>query len=171
MAGKNVQKIFCCRLQINQHNLADISKPISETEDSKEEYINTENLPEKKLNIFLASTAAGALRIGLSFDGTLDCVSYFRPIFPQNQTVENRDINQPLIRGVHAALHNQTLPFSIKYDFTLTAFTKSVLNTIQSIPFGTTRSYKEIGRIIGRPMSARAIGQALGKNPLPLIFP
>ena len=173
MAGKDIQEVFCCRLQIGRCGLTDISKSVEGKEGSrKEPRKRAENCSEKKLNIFLASTCEKeALRIGMSFDDTLDCVSYFRPIFHKNKIVEDRIPNRPLIQGVDAALHNQPLPFQIRYGFTLTGFMESVLNAIRSIPFGTTRTYKEIGRLLGRPTSARAIGQALKNNPLPIIFP
>jgi len=40
-----------------------------------------------------------------------------------------------------------------------------------SIPLGKTRSYQWIAKKIGRPQSARAVGQALRKNPYPLLIP
>jgi O-6-methylguanine DNA methyltransferase len=42
---------------------------------------------------------------------------------------------------------------------------------IARIPFGQTKSYGEVARMVGRPGGARAIGQAMGRNPLSLIFP
>lgn len=39
------------------------------------------------------------------------------------------------------------------------------------IPFGETKTYGEVAKMMGSPGGARAVGQAMGKNPLPLIFP
>ena len=39
------------------------------------------------------------------------------------------------------------------------------------IPYGETVSYGEIARAIGRPKSARPVGGAVGRNPLPIIVP
>jgi methylated-DNA-[protein]-cysteine S-methyltransferase len=39
------------------------------------------------------------------------------------------------------------------------------------IPYGETRSYMWLARQIGKPQAARAVGQALGRNPLPVIVP
>ncbi len=53
----------------------------------------------------------------------------------------------------------------------LTSFEWKVLNATLSIPFGQTRSYKWIAQKVGSPKAVRAVGQALRKNPYPLIIP
>jgi methylated-DNA-[protein]-cysteine S-methyltransferase len=53
----------------------------------------------------------------------------------------------------------------------LSAFTRSVLETTIAIPWGETRSYKWVACRIGKPGAARAVGQALGRNPVPLVIP
>ena len=53
----------------------------------------------------------------------------------------------------------------------LTDFEWQVLRAALTIPLGETRSYQWIARKIGRPKAVRAVGQALRKNPYPLIIP
>ncbi len=50
-----------------------------------------------------------------------------------------------------------------------TSFQKVVWNKIRKVPWGETRSYKEIATSINT--SARAVGQALAANPMPIIIP
>jgi methylated-DNA-[protein]-cysteine S-methyltransferase len=50
-------------------------------------------------------------------------------------------------------------------------FQRKVYNAARKIPYGKVRTYGWIARKIGKPMSSRAVGQALGKNPIPLIIP
>jgi methylated-DNA-[protein]-cysteine S-methyltransferase len=52
-----------------------------------------------------------------------------------------------------------------------TEFQLAVLNELQKIPYGTTTSYGEIARRIGRPKAVRAVGRANGRNPIPIIIP
>ena len=52
-----------------------------------------------------------------------------------------------------------------------TEFEKKVWISLQEIPFGDTRTYKWLAEKIERPNAFRAVGQALGKNPIPIIFP
>ena len=52
-----------------------------------------------------------------------------------------------------------------------TPFEKKALGGLGHIPFGRTVSYSELARIIGCPRGARAVGQALKKNPWPILLP
>jgi len=52
-----------------------------------------------------------------------------------------------------------------------TAFEHKVWRALNGIPFGETRSYRWIAECAGSPKAARAAGQALKKNPLPIIRP
>ena len=50
-------------------------------------------------------------------------------------------------------------------------FRRTVYAATQEIPAGTTRSYGEVARAIGRPDGARDVGSALARNPFPIIVP
>ena len=52
-----------------------------------------------------------------------------------------------------------------------TAFQQSVWNTLLSIPPGETVSYGEVSRRIGNPAAVRAVGGAVGRNPVSIIVP
>ena len=52
-----------------------------------------------------------------------------------------------------------------------TEFQKSVWDEIDKIPYGRTKSYKEIAIILGKPRAARAVANACGKNPTPITRP
>ena len=52
-----------------------------------------------------------------------------------------------------------------------TKFQKRVWEELLKIPFGETRSYKEIAISIGNPNSYRAVANACGKNPYPVTIP
>ncbi len=52
-----------------------------------------------------------------------------------------------------------------------TPFQLSVLAALQEIPYGETRSYRDIAERIGNPKAVRAVGSANGNNPIALIIP
>lgn len=52
-----------------------------------------------------------------------------------------------------------------------TEFERKVWETLKEIPYGETRTYKWLAEKIGKPQAFRAVGNALGKNPIPVIFP
>ncbi len=53
----------------------------------------------------------------------------------------------------------------------LTAFTRELLMVTSGIPRGTVLTYRQVAELMGRPRAMRAVGQALGRNPLPLLIP
>lgn len=62
--------------------------------------------------------------------------------------------------------------FSVPVDFAgLRPFQRQVLALTHHIPFGETRTYSWIARRIGHPDAVRAVGTALGRNPLPILVP
>jgi methylated-DNA-[protein]-cysteine S-methyltransferase len=62
--------------------------------------------------------------------------------------------------------------FTLDIDWTvLRPFQQAVLQATFEIPYGETRTYKEIAGRIGKPRSARAVGRAEATNPMPLVLP
>ena len=51
------------------------------------------------------------------------------------------------------------------------AFDQRVLDAVRRIPWGRTASYGEIARQVGAPRAARAVGSAVGRNPIALVIP
>ena len=61
--------------------------------------------------------------------------------------------------------------FSIKLDPHGTAFQKRVWTLLETIPYGETRSYGQLARILGDVNLSRAVGRANGSNPIPIVYP
>ncbi len=62
--------------------------------------------------------------------------------------------------------------FSLKTVFDEgTEFEKSVWEAARDVPYGETRSYKWLADRVGSPGGSRAVGQALAKNPIPIVVP
>ena len=64
---------------------------------------------------------------------------------------------------------NQTL--NLNFVFEGTAFQEAVWNQVSKIKFGRTMTYTQIAEKIGNPGAARAVGTAVGSNPLPILVP
>ncbi|HKI73893.1 MAG TPA: methylated-DNA--[protein]-cysteine S-methyltransferase [Pseudomonadales bacterium] len=61
--------------------------------------------------------------------------------------------------------------FDLKLVPSGTGFQLAVLRALQKIPYGETRSYRDIAVQIGKPRAVRAVGAANGRNPLPIVIP
>ena len=60
------------------------------------------------------------------------------------------------------------LPLDLRYS---TRFQRAVWKAVAGIPYGETRSYAWIAKRIRNPRASRAVGQAVGANPVPIIIP
>lgn len=61
--------------------------------------------------------------------------------------------------------------FELKLNPGGTPFQMAVLEELQRIPYGETRSYGDIAANLGKPRAVRAVGAANGRNPLPIVIP
>lgn len=77
----------------------------------------------------------------------------------------------PLRDVVLAAIAGQPSPPALDLDLQGTAFQRSVWEELLRIPFGATRSYADVARALGNPRATRAVAQACGANPLPVLVP
>ncbi len=59
----------------------------------------------------------------------------------------------------------------LPFDVDGTDFQRRVWSAILSIPYGQTRTYNEIAKLVGRPGAVRAVANACGANPVPLVIP
>lgn len=74
-------------------------------------------------------------------------------------------------RQLNEYFAGQRRQFDLPLDFEGTDFQQKVWQALLSIPFGETRSYKQIAEQIGNPKAVRAVGAANGKNPISIIAP
>ena len=74
-------------------------------------------------------------------------------------------------RQLNEYFAGQRRQFDLPLDFEGTAFQQKVWQALLSIPFGETRSYKQIAEQIGHAKAMRAVGAANGKNPISIIAP
>ena len=67
--------------------------------------------------------------------------------------------------------NHQLTSFDLPLKLMGTEFQKSVWRALIDIPYGETRSYKDIAKTIGHPKAYRAVGSACNRNPIGLIVP
>ena len=85
------------------------------------------------------------------------------------------DTEHPLLKETERQLleyfAGQRRRFELELDFAGTDFQVRVWHALLTIPFGETRSYRDIAVQIGQPTAVRAVGAANGRNPISIIAP
>lgn len=106
--------------------------------------------------------------IGLSFgeDGNRE---HLKRHYKDEDLIEGKDytFHDEIIRYLDGDLKS----FTKKISYRGTEFQVKVWDEIQKIPYGETRTYKEIAEAVGSPRAYRAVGGALNKNPISIIVP
>lgn len=118
--------------------------------------------------LFMAATEKGLFRIGF-VRGDEDPLE---KLDARARLVRSRQALAPYRQELKDYFDGRRRRFDLALDLSgTTAFQRSVLTAIQSIPAGAVQTYLQVARGIHKPQAARAVGQALGSNPIPIILP
>ena len=123
--------------------------------------------------MLVATTDAGVCSIAFGKDDA-ELVAGLRERFGKAQLVSAKGNTGWLAEGVAFVLSQMgehPLAAAFPLDVRATAFQQRVWKALQAIPRGETRSYGSIARELGRPTAARAVGMAIGSNPLAVVVP
>lgn len=93
--------------------------------------------------------------------------------FDKNEDILEKDTNilKNTERQLSEYFSGKRNTFDLKLNSKGTDFMKKVWRELLNIPYGETRTYKEIAEKIGNPKGARAVGMTNNKNPIPIIIP
>ena len=91
--------------------------------------------------------------------------------FKQNNSKIIAAEAEQLIEELNSYFKGNRKVFGVTLEIEGTKFQKSVWQQLQQIPYGQTRSYRQIAEQIGNPDAARAVGMACHQNPIAIIIP
>lgn len=109
-----------------------------------------------------------ALLLGDERENLLDDLQHR---FPDYRLLESPALLEEETQAVQRFLDRPALPLKLPLSLHGTAFQQRIWQALQEIPPGTTRSYQDIARQIGRPTASRAVAKACASNPLALVVP
>lgn len=99
-------------------------------------------------------------------------LSLIKNRFRADDLVRDEEYFKGIIRLLLDYFEGKKVVFNYPLDLRSAGeFEKKVWQATQSIPYGEVRTYQFIAKEIGNPKALRAVGQALKKNPLPIIIP
>jgi methylated-DNA-[protein]-cysteine S-methyltransferase len=78
---------------------------------------------------------------------------------------------EKLVKQINEFFAGDRKTFNIKTKSSGTEFQEAVWSVISKIPYNQSLSYKEVAEKIGRPNAVRAVGTAVGSNPLCIVIP
>jgi len=122
----------------------------------------------------------GTLRVATGEDARVRLISFWRSegsfvdelLQAGWVPVKDRRHNDMLERQLDEFFEGRRQHFDVNVDLSSVApFTRLVLQETARVPFGGTDTYGGIAAKVGVPRAARAVGNALGANPVPIVVP
>ncbi len=130
--------------------------------------------PSKKTSQWLMPSTLGAFYLVASEEG-LEGLFWTRQSAPMAPTLKGRSLHLQILSQAVQELDEYLLgrrhSFSVLFNLKGTPFQKKVWKQLRKIPFGKTMSYKEVAFEIKNEKAVRAVGTAIGMNPLCILIP
>lgn len=90
---------------------------------------------------------------------------------PKQYKLEKNSFAEQVIKALDNYFIHPKSSFTFPLHVSGTPFQKTIWKLVASIPFGETRTYAEIASLYGNPQSVRAVGAAIGNNPIMILVP
>ncbi len=120
--------------------------------------------------IGVAATSRGICNIRTVLKNEAEFVDYLNRIY--DAPVEhNQSKLKEAIRQLKLYFQGKLTRFTCKLDLDGTEFQKKVWSQLRTIPYRGTRSYQWLASRVANPKACRAVGNANGRNPVPIIVP
>jgi AraC family transcriptional regulator of adaptative response/methylated-DNA-[protein]-cysteine methyltransferase len=120
--------------------------------------------------MLIAATQSGvcSIQFGSSDD---ELIEGLKREFPFAQRKPDDGTMKPWIVSLLRQMRGKPDESSLPLDIRATAFQRRVWTYLQSIPFGSTKSYSQVAKAIGRPTATRAVARACATNPVAVAIP
>jgi methylated-DNA-[protein]-cysteine S-methyltransferase len=119
-------------------------------------------------NLYLAATSRGLAGMWFTDQRHLPDVSMWKQV----ENVSQLRVLKETQKQLQAYFEGKLQQFDVPLDLSAgTAFQQSVWQALLAIPFGKTTSYSALSSSIGKPLAVRAVGTAIGRNPIGIIVP
>ncbi|MED4227973.1 methylated-DNA--[protein]-cysteine S-methyltransferase [Neobacillus cucumis] len=128
-------------------------------------------LDYKDWKMYMAATSKGLCYVGSQNRPFEELAAWAEKRFPGCPLVESQEELLKYENELIEYLDGKRKGFTFPFDCHGTDFQQAVWNALCEIPYGETKSYSEIAHIINKPAAVRAVGTAIGANPVLISIP
>ncbi len=121
--------------------------------------------------LYIAATEKGLCYVGSPKAPFSELDEWVRKHIQNSELIENRDAMGPYETELIDYLEGRLKEFKIALDLRGTEFQHKVWDELLKVRFGKSATYTEIAERINRPDAARAVGTAIGANPVLITVP
>jgi len=121
--------------------------------------------------LYMATTENGLCYVGSQGKPYEEMEVWLAKRFPKYELVEEEEALSPYKNEIKEYLNGTRREFTVPVELKGTAFQLSIWDSLSKIPYGEKKSYSEIANIIQNPAAVRAVGAAIGANPVLITIP
>ncbi len=129
------------------------------------------HLSHEDWKIIVAATSNDLCYVGSQNMPKDELADWAKTHFPGYTLIEDGEKLKPYASELIEYFQGQRNNFTIPFDFHGTTFQLDVWKALSEIPYGQTKSYSEIANQIQKPRAVRAVGSAIGANPILITVP
>lgn len=122
-------------------------------------------------NFYIAATSKGLVFVGSQNKPFEELFEWAKKRFPGSLFVEDDEKLEPYVVEITQYLEGKRKTFTVPFEYEGTKFQLAVWNVLCEIPYGQTKSYSDIANDIRKPAAVRAVGAAIGANPVLITVP
>jgi methylated-DNA-[protein]-cysteine S-methyltransferase len=147
----------------------------------KERSFKVRNKPGRRIYWSILANADWKLHVAATDEGLCFVGAHHQPLdeltkwanrqYPSHRVIRNDEKLSPYIAELTEYLQGTLRQFTVPVVLRGTPFQQAVWQALRDIPYGHTLSYSDIAGQIRNPASARAVGNAIGANPLLIVVP
>lgn len=121
--------------------------------------------------LHIAATENGLCYVGSQNRSYEEMEAWIKKRFPQNELVENKEELALYTEEIKQYLGGTRRKFTIPMELKGTEFQLAIWDALLKIPYGEKKTYSQIAQLINNPAAVRAVGTAIGANPVLLTIP
>lgn len=129
------------------------------------------NLSYEDWNLYIAATEEGLCFVGSQNQPFEELEAWANTRYPGYDLIRDDEKLRPYIEELVQYLQGKLEQFSIPFSYQGTPFQEAIWKALCDIPYGQTCSYSDIARYIQKPAAVRAVGAAIGANPILITIP
>jgi len=128
-------------------------------------------LKHEDWSLYIAATEEGLCFVGSNNQPFSELENWAASRLPSYTLVQDEEELVPYCNELIQYLQGKRDCFTVPFVVQGTPFQETVWRALRSIPFGQTTSYSDIAQHIGKPAAVRAVGTAIGANPVLIAVP
>jgi len=121
--------------------------------------------------VWIASTQVGLCKISLGTGQPGAFLNWLSEHIGPGELREEPEAMTVALSQIRGYFSGSRRAFDLPLDVRGTPFQRAVWSQVVRIPYGATATYGDIAQLVGKPKASRAVGGAVGANPLPIVIP